>query len=221
MPLNGPPERRRLTPATRRVWQILREVRGQARSHSQASFHGRRCASTAPPATAFRPRQKHARQRATSILRVGASPAREPAVETFAGTSAGKMGSPRSVQRHKRPAPIEPGDRGSRRNEGTQDECGSAAERTGDWPVPGRICKQKSRKIHTEGSRAGLAPTVRTGASPWAAAPPGCPSRCRAAHPQSGRCSATDNRFQTGRTPATPAPSAALPVADSSARHCG
>ena len=37
------------------------------------------------------------------------------------------MGSPRSVQRHKRPAPIEPGDRGSRRNEGTQDECGSAA----------------------------------------------------------------------------------------------
>jgi hypothetical protein len=35
-----------------------------------------------------------------------------------------------SAKRQKRPAPSEPGDRGSWRNEGTQDGCGSAAERS-------------------------------------------------------------------------------------------
>jgi len=35
-----------------------------------------------------------------------------------------------SAKRHKRPAPSEPGDRGSWRQEGTQDGCGSAAERS-------------------------------------------------------------------------------------------
>jgi hypothetical protein len=74
------------------------------------------------------------------------------------------MGSPRSVQRHKRPAPIEPGDRGSRRNEDIGDRCGSAAEREGGLPLPGSICKVSSvsRPVREQGSlpQSGLAPTV-------------------------------------------------------------
>ena len=65
------------------------------------------------------------------------------------------------------------------------------------------------------------APTFRTGASPWGAAPRGCRSICHAAHPRSHRYSAKDNPRPARRTPARPIPSATHPAAATSARQCG
>jgi hypothetical protein len=66
-----------------------------------------------------------------------------------------------SAKRHKRPAPSEPGDRGSWRNEGTQDGCGSAAERS---PAsPGALTELPTEKeVRGQGPlpQAGPAPTV-------------------------------------------------------------
>ena len=67
-------------------------------------------------------------------------------------------GSQPPVQRHERPAPSEPGDRGSRRNEGIGDRCGSAAERADGDLGPGRIC---IGSCEVESSQARPAPTGR------------------------------------------------------------
>jgi len=231
MPLNGPPERRRLTPATRRVWQILREVRGQARSHRQGSSLSQRCGlndsaptGTVPPATAFPPRQKHARRRAAPILTVGASPAREPAAETS-----------RAIRwQHARP-PVSAcsfsGIKDQRRAQ--KNDLRHFSER--GYRGPARVSRRTSRRragagqnlqskavgVFQRGFGGKPAPTFRTGASPWGAAPRGCRSICRAAHRHWGPCSATDSPRPARRTPARPAPSATPPAAATSARQCG
>ena len=80
-----------------------------------------------------------------------------------------------SAKRHKRPAPSEPGDRGSWRREGIREGCGSAAERSP--PPRGALAEPPDNQC----SRASPLPQVRarhSQAGPWR------PSDIRAAAPR-------------------------------------
>jgi hypothetical protein len=193
-------------------------------SQSALWSHRARTPGTAPPATAFRPRQKHARRRAAPILTVGASPAREPSTSLsqpirwqharppVSACSFSGIKDQRRAQKNGLRHFSERGYRGAAQVSRRTARRGAGA---------GQNLQSKGVGVFQRGFAGKPAPTVRTGASPWGAAPRGCRSICRAAHRHWGPCSATDSPRPARRTPARPAPSATPLAAATSARQCG
>jgi len=126
-----------------------------------------------------------------------------------------------AVQRHKRPAPSAENDLrhfSERGNRGAAQVSRRTARRGAG---AGQNQQSKGVGVFQRGFAGKPAPTFRTGASPWGAAPRGCRSICHAAHPRSHRYSAKDNPRPARRTPARPIPSATHPAAATSARQRG